>query len=56
MTDVRIGTSVFTAEGWAGEFYPAGMQPRDFPSYCFPATAVDALFSRKLPMAAACVS
>jgi len=33
MTDLRIGTSAFTAEGWVGSFYPAGMQPRDFLSY-----------------------
>jgi uncharacterized protein YecE (DUF72 family) len=33
MTDTLIGTSAFTAEGWVGSFYPAGMQPRDFLSY-----------------------
>jgi uncharacterized protein YecE (DUF72 family) len=33
MTDIRIGTSAFTAEGWVGSFYPDGMQPRDFLSY-----------------------
>jgi uncharacterized protein YecE (DUF72 family) len=33
MTDILIGTSAFTAEGWVGSFYPAGMQPRDFLSY-----------------------
>jgi len=33
MTDIRIGTSAFTAEGWVGSFYPKGMQPRDFLSY-----------------------
>src|SRR4029077_4383483 len=33
MADIRIGTSAFTAEGWVGSFYPAGMQPRDFLSY-----------------------
>ena len=33
MTDILIGTSAFTAEGWVGCFYPAGMQPRDFLSY-----------------------
>ena len=30
MTDILLGTSAFTAEGWVGSFYPAGMQPRDF--------------------------
>lgn len=31
--DILVGTSAFTAEGWVGSFYPAGMQPRDFLSY-----------------------
>jgi hypothetical protein len=30
MTNILIGTSDFTAEGWVGSFYPAGMQPRHF--------------------------
>jgi uncharacterized protein YecE (DUF72 family) len=33
MTDILLGTSAFTAEGWVGSFYPVGMQPRDFLSY-----------------------
>jgi uncharacterized protein YecE (DUF72 family) len=33
MTDIHLGTSAFTAEGWVGSFYPAVMQPRDFLSY-----------------------
>jgi len=33
MTDILIGTSAFTAEGWVGSFYPEGMQPRDFLGY-----------------------
>jgi len=33
MTDIRIGTSAFTAEGWVGSFYPERMQARDFLSY-----------------------
>jgi uncharacterized protein YecE (DUF72 family) len=33
MAELKIGTSAFTAEGWVGSFYPAGMQPRDFLSY-----------------------
>ena len=28
-----LGTSAFTANGWAGSFYPPGMQPRDFLSF-----------------------
>lgn len=33
MTEILIGTSAFTAEGWVGSFYPQGMQTRDFLSY-----------------------
>jgi uncharacterized protein YecE (DUF72 family) len=33
MTELLIGTSAFTAEGWVGSFYPPGTQPRDFLSY-----------------------
>lgn len=33
MTEILIGTSAFTAKGWLGSFYPAGMAPRDFLSY-----------------------
>jgi uncharacterized protein YecE (DUF72 family) len=32
-SDILIGTSAFTAEGWVGSFYPEGTQPRDFLSY-----------------------
>jgi uncharacterized protein YecE (DUF72 family) len=28
-----LGTSAFTANGWAGAFYPLGMNPRDFLTY-----------------------
>jgi hypothetical protein len=28
-----LGTSAFTANGWAGAFYPPGMKPRDFLTY-----------------------
>jgi len=28
-----LGTSAFTANGWAGSFYPAGMQSRDYLSH-----------------------
>jgi uncharacterized protein YecE (DUF72 family) len=33
MTEIRIGTSAFTAEGWEGTFYPKGIQPREQLSY-----------------------
>jgi uncharacterized protein YecE (DUF72 family) len=31
--EIRLGTSAFTAAGWEGTFYPAGMQARDFLTY-----------------------
>jgi uncharacterized protein YecE (DUF72 family) len=27
---LRVGTSAFTAEGWPGSFYPAGMKPAEY--------------------------
>jgi len=33
MTEIRIGTSAFTADGWYGSFYPKGLKPRDYLSY-----------------------
>ncbi|HEY0705067.1 MAG TPA: DUF72 domain-containing protein [Candidatus Acidoferrales bacterium] len=30
---VLLGASSFTAPGWAGSFYPAGLKPRDYLSY-----------------------
>ena len=33
MTDLRIGTSAFTASGWESAFYPAGMKPAEYLSY-----------------------
>jgi uncharacterized protein YecE (DUF72 family) len=33
MTETRIGISAFTAAGWEGAFYPAGMKPADFLTY-----------------------
>src|ERR1700682_4619252 len=41
MADIRIGTSAFTAAGWAGSFYPKGMKSTDYLS--FYATRFDAL-------------
>jgi uncharacterized protein YecE (DUF72 family) len=49
VTEILIGTSAFTAEGWLGSFYPAGMQPRDFLSYYatqFQAVELDNTFYR----------
>lgn len=31
--NILLGTSAFTASGWVGSFYPAGMKPADFLSY-----------------------
>ncbi len=33
MTDIRIGTSSFTATGWQGSFYPKDLRPADYLSY-----------------------
>src|ERR1700691_1412922 len=46
---IRIGTSAFTAAGWEGAFYPAGMKPADFLSYYatkFDTVEVDSTFYR----------
>jgi uncharacterized protein YecE (DUF72 family) len=46
---VCLGTSAFTAAGWEGSFYPAGMKPRDFLSYYatkFNSVEVDSTFYR----------
>ena len=29
-SEIRLGTSAFTAAGWEGTFYPAGMKPAEF--------------------------
>jgi uncharacterized protein YecE (DUF72 family) len=47
--EIRVGTSAFTAAGWEGIFYPAGMQPRDFLAYYatqFNTVEVDSTFYR----------
>ena len=31
--NLYLGTSSFTADGWAGSFYPKGMQPREYLSH-----------------------
>jgi uncharacterized protein YecE (DUF72 family) len=49
MTEIKIGTSAFTAEGWSGSFYPAELQARDYLSYYatqFPAVELDNTFYR----------
>ncbi|MGH9744464.1 MAG: DUF72 domain-containing protein [Candidatus Acidiferrum sp.] len=49
MTEIRIGTSAFTAAGWEGSFYPAGMKPAEYLSYYatqFDAVEVDSTFYR----------
>ena len=46
---LRIGTSAFTASGWEGSFYPAGLAQKDFLSYYamqFDAVEVDSTFYR----------
>jgi uncharacterized protein YecE (DUF72 family) len=48
-TQIRAGTSAFTAAGWEGSFYPAGMQPADYLSYYstkFDTVEVDSTFYR----------
>jgi uncharacterized protein YecE (DUF72 family) len=49
MTDLRIGTSAFTAAGWESAFYPVGMKPADYLSYYatkFNTVEVDSTFYR----------
>jgi uncharacterized protein YecE (DUF72 family) len=44
---IHLGTSSFTATGWNGSFYPAGMQPRDYLSFYaehFDSVEVDSTF------------
>jgi uncharacterized protein YecE (DUF72 family) len=44
---IHLGTSSFTAAGWNGSFYPAGMQPRDYLSFYaehFDSVEVDSTF------------
>src|SRR6267154_3278569 len=46
-TQILLGTSAFTANGWQGSFYPPGMQSRDFLSYYatqFATVEVDSTF------------
>ena len=46
-TQILLGTSAFTANGWQGSFYPPGMNSRDFLSYYatqFSTVEVDSTF------------
>lgn len=47
--NLMIGTSAFTAEGWAGAFYPKDMAARDYLSFYaerFPTVELDSTFYR----------
>jgi uncharacterized protein YecE (DUF72 family) len=49
MSELRIGTSAFTAAGWENAFYPAGMKPADYLTYYatkFHTVEVDSTFYR----------
>jgi uncharacterized protein YecE (DUF72 family) len=49
MSSLYIGTSAFTAAGWEGSFYPAGMKPADYLTYYatkFNSVEVDSTFYR----------
>jgi uncharacterized protein YecE (DUF72 family) len=46
---IHLGTSAFTAAGWEGSFYPAGLKPADYLSYYaqhFDTVEVDSTFYR----------
>ena len=48
-TEIRLGTSAFTAAGWESAFYPAGMKAADYLSYYatrFDAVELDNTFYR----------
>src|SRR5271154_3376729 len=47
MPSIYLGTSAFTAAGWPGTFYPAGMKPKDYLSFYaehFDTVEVDSTF------------
>ena len=51
---IFLGTSAFTADGWAGGFYPAGMRPADYLSFYatrFRTVELDSTFYRAPPPA-----
>jgi uncharacterized protein YecE (DUF72 family) len=46
---ICVGTSAFTAAGWPGSFYPAGLKPADYLSFYatqFDTVEVDSTFYR----------
>src|SRR5277367_3088890 len=46
---IHLGTSAFTAAGWEGAFYPAGMKPAEYLTYYatkFDTVEVDSTFYR----------
>ena len=48
-TSLRLGTSAFTAAGWAGSFYPSELKPAEYLSFYarhFDAVEVDSTFYR----------
>ena len=48
-TEIRLGTSAFTAAGWETAFYPPGMKPSEYLSYYatqFDTVEVDSTFYR----------
>jgi uncharacterized protein YecE (DUF72 family) len=48
-SSIHLGTSAFTAAGWDGSFYPAGMKPADYLNYYaskFDTVEVDSTFYR----------
>ena len=50
---IRVGTSAFTAAGWEGSFYPAGLKPAEYLCYYaqeFDAVEVDSTFYRIPPI------
>ena len=51
---ILLGTSAFTADGWEGTFYPAGMRPADYLTFYatqFRTVEVDSTFYRTPPAA-----
>jgi uncharacterized protein YecE (DUF72 family) len=49
MSELRVGTSAFTAAGWLGSFYPEGMKPADYLKYYatrFETVEIDSTFYR----------
>jgi uncharacterized protein YecE (DUF72 family) len=49
MSEIRVGTSAFTAAGWETSFYPKGMKPADYLTYYatkFNTVEIDSTFYR----------